>query len=605
MIPCRGEACHIKKRLRGTMDKQGIAAISIAIAVLIGWQIYYAKSYRPPQTSAAPSGQTAADTASPPATAPPAAGASQKAAQALKTAAPAPVAQTVPESVQTVASTSVEYTFTNLGGGISRATLLKHMAEHGGKVVLNQHGSIPIGDVTERPGEGTNLPFTITTDAGEARQVTCDGFLANPKVRLVKTFTLPGATSGKDEYLVRLDLSYTNSGEEAYQSPGNYVYVGSAAPIHADDQPIYTGFDWRGPGKTKFTDVNWFSEGRIPLLGIQTSEEKSVYTDGAEHVWWAGVKNQYFTTIASAQERNGRGVWARRFEAPAEGSDAETKRFGIEGALGLPGFKLEPGATIQQQVHFYIGPKEYARLKELGNREDEIMNFGMFKIVSQFLLTAMNWLNAQLGNYAAAIFVLTIAIKTALWPLQNKATNSMKRMQALQPKMTELREKYKDDPTRMNQELMKLYKDYGINPVGGCLPMLFQIPIFFGFYSMLGSAVELRNSRFLWVDDLSQPDTVVNDLFGFVDINPLPLLMAVTMLWQMQITPKTGDAVQQRIFMFVPLIFIFFCYNFASALALYWTVQNLFSIVQLYLTRNQVAPILEKVAAAPAGKKKR
>ena len=224
-----------------------------------------------------------------------------------------------------------------------------------------------------------------------------------------------------------------------------------------------------------------------------------------------------------------------------------------------------------------------------------MLSFGMFGIVSKTLLNAMNGLKGMLGNYAWAIVVLTLIIKSLMWPLQNKATNSMKKMQALQPKMNDLREKYKDDPQRMNMELMKMYKDYGVNPFGGCLPMLIQIPIFFGFYSMLGKAVELRNAKFLWVHDLSQPDTIFH--LGFIPINPLPLLMAVTMFWQMAISPKSGDPVQQRVFMFVPLIFIFFCYNFASALALYWTVQNLFSIVQLYATRNQAPPELQKVAA--------
>jgi YidC/Oxa1 family membrane protein insertase len=238
----------------------------------------------------------------------------------------------------------------------------------------------------------------------------------------------------------------------------------------------------------------------------------------------------------------------------------------------------------------------------LGNSEDEIMNFGMFGLVSKALLSSMNMLKGWLGNYAWAIVVLTLAIKTALWPLQNKATRSMKRMQALQPKMTEIREKYKDDPTRMNAEVMKLYKDYGVNPVAGCLPMLMQIPIFFGFYNMLGVAVELRNSTFLWVKDLSQPDTVAH-LLGY-PVNVLPLCMAVTMFVQMAIQPKSGDPVQQRVFMFMPLIFVFFCYNFASALALYWTVQNLFSIAQLYLTRDQAAPQLVKVSA-PSPKKGR
>jgi len=174
-------------------------------------------------------------------------------------------------------------------------------------------------------------------------------------------------------------------------------------------------------------------------------------------------------------------------------------------------------------------------------------------------------------------------------------------MAALSPKLKELQEKYKDDPMRMQQETTKMWKEYGINPLGGCLPMLVQIPIFFGFFNMLNKAVELRNSPFLWVHDLSQPDTV-GYVLGF-PINILPLLMAGTMLWQMHVTPKTGDAMQQRLMMFMPLIFIAFCYNYAAALALYWTVQNLFSIVQLFLTRNKGTPALQKIAAPP--KKKR
>jgi YidC/Oxa1 family membrane protein insertase len=156
----------------------------------------------------------------------------------------------------------------------------------------------------------------------------------------------------------------------------------------------------------------------------------------------------------------------------------------------------------------------------------------------------------------------------------------------------------------MNEELMKLYRDYGVNPLSGCLPMLIQIPIFFGFYSMLGSAIELRNSSFFWIHDLSQPDTI-GHVLG-LPINVLPIFMAGTMVWQMAITPKSGDAAQQRMMMFMPLIFLAFAYNYASALSLYWTTQNLFSIVQLYLTRNQPLPKLEKVARpAATGKRKK
>jgi YidC/Oxa1 family membrane protein insertase len=203
-------------------------------------------------------------------------------------------------------------------------------------------------------------------------------------------------------------------------------------------------------------------------------------------------------------------------------------------------------------------------------------------------------LNGLMGSYAAAIVVLTILIKAILWPIQNKATASMKKMQEIQPKLTALREKYSDNPQRLNEEMLHLYKKHGVNPASGCFPMFLQIPIFFGFYNMLGKAVELRNSPFLWVNDLSQPDTIAY-LAGF-PVNVLPLLMAGTMLWQMQLTPKTGDPTQQRIFMIMPLVFIAFCYNFASALSLYWTVQNVFSILQLVWTNRQNKAGLQKAA---------
>ena len=206
----------------------------------------------------------------------------------------------------------------------------------------------------------------------------------------------------------------------------------------------------------------------------------------------------------------------------------------------------------------------------------------------------MNGLNGLFHSYAIAIIVLTLMIKSVLWPLQNKATDQMRKMALLSPKMTEVREKYKDDPQKLNTKMMELYKEYGVNPFSGCMPMLIQIPIFFGFYTMLGSAIELRNSQFFWIHDLSQPDTVWHIPGINFPVNLLPIIMAGTMVWQMAISPKSGDAMQQRMMMFMPIIFLVFCYNYASGLALYWTTQNLFSIVQLYLTRNKPLPTLEK-----------
>src|SRR5207248_1571851 len=183
--------------------------------------------------------------------------------------------------------------------------------------------------------------------------------------------------------------------------------------------------------------------------------------------------------------------------APRRGFTATTTRaipvwFGcLEGAMHLPGFRVEAGQTYNAHFQLYLGPKLYHRLAQLEHNEAEVMEFGIFKIICQALLNALNTFHSFLGNYAAAILALTTIVKLSLWPLQTKATASMRRMSALSPKIQELREKYKDDPTRMNQEVMKLYKEYGINPVGGCLPMLIQIPIFFGLFTMLRHAVEL------------------------------------------------------------------------------------------------------------------
>jgi YidC/Oxa1 family membrane protein insertase len=162
--------------------------------------------------------------------------------------------------------------------------------------------------------------------------------------------------------------------------------------------------------------------------------------------------------------------------------------------------------------------------------------------------------------------------------------------------MKALQEKHKDDPAKLNQETMRLYKTYGINPISGCLPMFIQLPIFMGFYSMLASASELRNSRFLWVQDLSQPDTIWHVPGVGWPLNILPLCMAATSVWMMSMTPKTGDSSQQKMMLFMPLIFLLICYNYASGLALYMMVSNLFSVVQFMVTKSQTAPTLEKVA---------
>jgi YidC/Oxa1 family membrane protein insertase len=243
--------------------------------------------------------------------------------------------------------------------------------------------------------------------------------------------------------------------------------------------------------------------------------------------------------------------------------------------------------------------------KAAGDGWGDMMQYGWFGFVSRPLNWLLNTLHIGLDklsteqSWGLAIIFLTIIVRIFIWPLHAKSTHTMKRMSKLQPKMAELKEKYADDPNKLNTEMMGLYRKYGINPLGGCLPMFIQIPIFFGFFRMLDYAVELRNQPFLWVDDLSQPDTLTHWLG--IPINILPVVMAGTSVIQMAMMPKTGDKMQQRIMMMMPLMFFFFCYNYASALALYWTTQNIFSIGQTWLMNKVPEP--ELVARKDGGKK--
>lgn len=557
------------------MDRTSWIGVITCVVALVAWQVYTVKTTplpTPPAQVASAEPAPAEAAASPASTHAPA-------ADAVPAPTPRPALMSQKESLF---SRSSEYVFGNDLGGIERAILLLHLGENSESVALNGGAGLPIGAIGMKSGEALGgFAMSLNPEKGEAvfRREDADGLI------ITKRFSVYGG----DSYMVRMELEFQNVGASPTARDRFFVSTGGAAPIHANDLPIYTRFEWSAARKVEKIDVNWFSPSSVPLLGIEWRGARSLYEENKPDVNWAAVTSQYFCTIATVKGTPANGAWAMRFDTRKQNN---TPVYGIEGGLVFPEFSLQPGQTQTHEIEFYIGPKELGRLRNLGGGQDAVMNFGMFGIVSELLLWAMNSLYAILHNYAAAIIVLTIIIKTLLWPIQNKATKEMRKMALLSPKMTEMREKYKDDPQKLNEEMMKLYREYGVNPFSGCLPMLIQIPIFFGFYSMLGVAIELRNSSFLWVPDLSQPDTV-GHIFGF-PINVLPLVMAGTMVWQMAITPKSGDAMQQRIFYFMPIIFLVFCYNYASGLALYWTTQNIFSIVQLYLTRNKPLPTLEK-----------
>jgi YidC/Oxa1 family membrane protein insertase len=588
------------------MDRQAWTAITLCVIGLIAWYAYTATHLSPPRPVVVAPSATATANSSPDAAASPSASALPVSA-ATPSPAPAEAVPAFAEKSETMTNGDVELHLTNHGGAITEAVLLNHTVENGHRVVLNAPDRIPIGAIVEQPDAPALAEFSIAKQVDgsvEFERKTPEG------VSVRKRFFFPPTTDKKDNFVAEMDVDFRNDGAQPYTNAGYFVTLGSTRPIHPRDMSTYTRLAWSVNGKAGGIDVNWFAAQNYPLVGVQKREAKPFYREKINNSDWAGMTNQFFTDLITPLNAKAVELWARPFDIKqTEGPNL----LGLEGAMGMPGFQVQPGQTASLRFQLYAGPKLYNRLAKLDHNEAEIMNFGWFKLVSQFLLNFMNLIHGWVHDYGVSIILLTACVKGVLWPLQNKANKSMRKMSALAPKMQELKEKYKDDPTRMNQEVMKLYKEHGVNPVGGCLPMMIQIPIFFGLFSMLGQAAELRNARFLWVHDLSQPDTLFTiSGLGWIPIlgngtglpiNILPLIMGASNLWLMRMTPKTGDSTQQKVMMFMPLIFLFFCYNFAAALALYYTTQNLFTILQLYQNRKQPLPVLEK--AAPAGKRAR
>jgi YidC/Oxa1 family membrane protein insertase len=581
------------------MDRQAWIAITLCVIGFVALQVYNAKHMPPPPVRAlvSPTPTPTATPESPATTAASQAPSVSPSPGAIPTASPAASVPSFAEKTETLRNADVELRLTNRGAGISEAVLLKHTKENGQPVVLNSAERTPIGAIMEQPAAPALPEFEIVQGSDGSIQFERK---APDGVTIRKKFFFPPSSEKDDNFVAEMEVDFRNDGAQPYTNSGYFVSLGLTQPLHPSDMPAYTRLVWCINGSAKATDVSWFAAQNYPLVGVEKRAAMPVFQEKVNGAEWAAMTNQFFTTIITPLTGKVSEAWAQPFEIKrADGPSLQ----GMDGAMGMPGFQLQPGQATTVRFQLYVGPKLYGRIAKLEHDEVEIMNFGWFKLVSQFLLNFMNFIHGWVRDYGWSIIILTACVKGVLWPLQNKANRSMRKMSALAPKMQDLKEKYKDDPTRMNQEVMKLYKEHGVNPVGGCLPMMIQIPIFFGLFSMLGQAAELRNASFLWVHDLSQPDTIGHIPGVDWKINLLPLLMGATNIWLMRMTPKTGDSTQRRIMMFMPLIFLVFCYNFAAALALYYTTQNLFTILQLWQNQRQPVPVLEKVV--PAGKKSR
>jgi YidC/Oxa1 family membrane protein insertase len=367
-----------------------------------------------------------------------------------------------------------------------------------------------------------------------------------------------------DSYLFEMSIDIYNFSETALQgSP--YMSITSLPYGSAAQRYLFNG-----PAA--------LIDGKLEEVKPGDLEEASKTLKG--NITWAAYEGTYFMTGVIPEQNEGISL-----KLSAEGEKVRSLLIGVEDVIPANGH-------LQYNYQVYFGPKKMETLKEAGHDLERIVNFGWFDKLAKPALFLLNFFYGYVGNYGVSIILVTILIKLLFWPIAQKGLKSMKNMQKIQPKMAKLKEKYKDDKTRLNEEMMILYKTYKVNPVGGCLPMVMQIPVFFALYKVLLQAIELRHAPFmLWITDLSAPDRLFIgiDLPYLGGLPVLTLLMGASMFLQQRMTPAPADPTQAKIMMFLPVIFTFMFLNFASGLVLYWFVNNLLSVAQQYLINKKAA----------------
>ncbi|MBE9519519.1 MAG: membrane protein insertase YidC [Proteobacteria bacterium] len=367
-----------------------------------------------------------------------------------------------------------------------------------------------------------------------------------------------------ENYLIKMSVEINNPTEIALQG-APYLSLANR-PFSEQGQRYF------------FTGPVAFIDGKLQEVKTGDLEKGPKTLKG--NITWAAYEGTYFMTgIIPEQKEN----LAAKFSADGDK---------VVSVLTGPEDVIQSQGHLQYNYLIYFGPKKISTLQEIGHDLDRAINFGWFDKLARPALYLLNFFYGYVGNYGVAIILVTILIKMLFWPIAQKGLKSMKNMQKIQPKMAKLKEKYKNDKTRLNEEMMGLYKTYKVNPLGGCLPMLLQIPVFFALYKVLLQAIELRHAPFmLWITDLSAPDRLMIGLdipyLGGLPI--LTLLMGGSMFLQQKMTPSPADPTQAKIMMFLPVIFTFMFLNFASGLVLYWLVNNLLTIGQQYMINRQTA----------------
>jgi YidC/Oxa1 family membrane protein insertase len=557
------------------MEKRMILAIALSIAILLGYQYLYSPT--PPKEPGAPVPQSAAKGAGRdnvvPGTGP---------APATVAGSPGGLVPKASSPLRKIAVSTPRYTATiSTGGGGIQSFLLHDYRDVPGpkgkplEIIESGNGRpLPLDLSLEGsdpafpplPVFASDAPESVTVKAGEKKNILLSWESADG-VRISREYRFSG-----DRYDFEVLAQVSNGSKKPLRlRPGMEISQDFKGELLADSY-TFTGAVVESKGKVEQIDLKKIGKGKVEKYPVS----------------WAAADSKYFCLILLPEK-----VWTLSGIAPVGETGIRMSVTDSEATLGS-------GDTARVQARMFAGPKRYDLLRETGKDLEELVDYGWFAIVAKPLVWLMKTSNRVTGNYGIDIILLTILIKILFYPLTQKSMASMRKMQELQPIIAKLKEKYKDDVAKINQETMGLYKTYKVNPISGCLPMLLQIPVFIALYKGLLVTIELRHSPFfLWINDLSAPEHLWDiPVAGYtIPIRLLPLLMGVSMFFQQKLTPAAGDPNQQKIMMFMPVIFTFMFWGFPTGLVIYWLANNVLSIGQQLIHNAQVA---QAAKATPA-----
>ncbi|MBI3015311.1 MAG: membrane protein insertase YidC [Candidatus Tectomicrobia bacterium] len=518
------------------MEKRAILAVLLSFVIIVLYQVLFAPPATQREKPATP------DKEKTPAVAP-----AQKEAPAV-----APTPQSLPSSDSrgqdvVVETDLVRVVFTTRGGQIKKYLLKNYRVSMQGE---------PIDMVRDTPGAA--LPLYLEFPSDELSRLANEGIYAASR----RSLTVDGRAPSADlVFSLKTDSGLEIQKRFRFQR-GKYQIETEVVAKGGNEDLSSLAVFW-GPGLGQGSDSSQSGgyEGPVAFSNEKLEKEEPV-AGGAPsrvsgEVKWAALQNKYFLAAFLAQ----RGQEAIFFRDTAE--------------RDFVGLSLPPG---ERRFSLFVGPKEHERLEALGVGLERVIDYGWFSFLAKPLLDLLRFLYGFTKNYGVAIILLTVVIKVLFSPLTHKSFKSMQKMQALQPQIKRLQQLYKNDKQRLNQEVMSLYRERKLTPMGGCFPMLLQIPVFFALYRVLLDAIELRHTPFFWwITDLSAKDPYY----------VWPILMGISMVIQQKMTPSAADPMQAKIMMLMPIVFTIMFLNFPVGLVIYWLVNNVLTIAQQYFMNWQ------------------